>query len=227
MPDFFAVLLIFASAFILALSGALMPGPLLTVTISETIAKGFRAGPLIVAGHAVVELLLVTGIAFGLGALLSRNTVIGAIGLIGGLVLGLMGLLMARDSRSAAEKAVQALGGEPGEGGRPVCAGSWRCVLLGGVVSLSNPYWTIWWVTIGLTLLSKALAIGMLAVGAFYLGHILADLLWYTAVAFIISRKFSWLGAKAYRGLLLVCAVMLVILGVYFIVSSVKGIDQI
>jgi threonine/homoserine/homoserine lactone efflux protein len=216
MQDLFAILMLFASAFLIALSGALMPGPLLTITISESIAKGFRAGPLVVAGHAIVELLLVTGVAFGLGGLLIRNTVIGVIGLIGGLVLVLMGLMMARDSAPAAEKAVQALRAESGEGGKPACAGGLRCVFLGGMVSVSNPYWTIWWVTVGLALLTKALKIGLVAVGAFYLGHILADLLWYSGVSFVISRKFPWLGEKTYRGLLLVCAVMLVVLGIYF-----------
>jgi threonine/homoserine/homoserine lactone efflux protein len=169
-----------------------------------------------VAGHAIVELLLVTGVAFGLGGLLIRNTVIGVIGLIGGLVLVLMGMLMARDSALAAKKAVQALRADPGEDAQPVCTSGLRCVLLGGVVSVSNPYWTIWWVTIGLTLLAKALKIGLFAVGAFYLGHILADLLWYSGVSFVISRKFSWLGAKAYRGLLLTCATLLVVLGIFF-----------
>jgi threonine/homoserine/homoserine lactone efflux protein len=216
MSDFFAVLMLFVSAFLLALSGALMPGPLLTVTISESIAKGFRAGPLVVAGHALVELLLVTGVAFGLGGLLVRNTVIGVIGLIGGLVLVAMGLMMARDSAPAAEKAVQALRTDLDEGAKPACSGGLRCVFLGGMVSVSNPYWTIWWVTVGLALLTQALKIGLIAVAAFYLGHILADLLWYSGVSFVISRKFPWLGAKAYRGLLLVCAAMLVVSGIYF-----------
>jgi threonine/homoserine/homoserine lactone efflux protein len=216
MQDIIAVPALFVSAFIIALSGALMPGPLLTVTIAEAVAKGFRAGPLVVAGHAIVELLLVTGVAFGLGGLLVRNTVIGVIGLIGGLVLVLMGIIMARDSRPAAEKAVRELRAESGERAQPACAGGLRCVFLGGVVSVSNPYWTIWWVTVGLALLTKALKIGLAAVGAFYLGHILADLLWYSGVAFVISRKFPWLGEKAYRGLLLVCAGLLVVLGIYF-----------
>ena len=45
----------------------MMPGPLLTVTISEAARRGPLAGPLLVAGHAVLEGALVALLFFGLG----------------------------------------------------------------------------------------------------------------------------------------------------------------
>ena len=50
---------IFFASFGLAFSGAMMPGPLLTVTISESPRKGFITGPLLILGHAVLEVALV------------------------------------------------------------------------------------------------------------------------------------------------------------------------
>ncbi len=47
------------SSFVVALSGALMPGPLLTVTVGEATRRGFWAGPLIILGHGLLELTLV------------------------------------------------------------------------------------------------------------------------------------------------------------------------
>ena len=44
-----------STSFIVALSGALMPGPLLTVTVGEAARRGFWAGPLIMVGHALLE----------------------------------------------------------------------------------------------------------------------------------------------------------------------------
>jgi threonine/homoserine/homoserine lactone efflux protein len=44
---------LFVTSFIVALSGAVMPGPLLTVTISETSRRGLMTGPLLIVGHAV------------------------------------------------------------------------------------------------------------------------------------------------------------------------------
>ncbi|MBW1797032.1 MAG: lysine transporter LysE, partial [Deltaproteobacteria bacterium] len=55
----FELAAIFGGSFTLALSGVLMPGPLLTVTVAESARIGFRAGPLLITGHAVLELLLV------------------------------------------------------------------------------------------------------------------------------------------------------------------------
>ena len=51
------LLTIFVSSFVIALSGALMPGPLLTATISESSQRGFITGPLMIAGHAILELV--------------------------------------------------------------------------------------------------------------------------------------------------------------------------
>ncbi len=39
---------IFTTAFLIGLSGALLPGPLLTVAISESARQGFWTGPLLV-----------------------------------------------------------------------------------------------------------------------------------------------------------------------------------
>jgi len=49
------------TSFIVALSGALMPGPLLTLTVGEAARRGFWAGPLIIVGHALLELALAYG----------------------------------------------------------------------------------------------------------------------------------------------------------------------
>ena len=43
-----SLIAIFSSSFVIALSGALMPGPLLTVTVSESPQRGVVTGPLVV-----------------------------------------------------------------------------------------------------------------------------------------------------------------------------------
>ncbi|MDO8885688.1 LysE family transporter [Candidatus Oleimmundimicrobium sp.] len=56
---------IFITSLIVGFSGAIMPGPLLAVTINEVHQRGFWSGPLIVLGHAILELILVVALALG------------------------------------------------------------------------------------------------------------------------------------------------------------------
>ncbi len=72
---------------IISLSGVMAPGPISTMAISEGVQRGFRAGPLISAGHAITEMLMVVALAVGLGRVLRHPSVAGVTGLLGGLVL--------------------------------------------------------------------------------------------------------------------------------------------
>jgi len=78
---------IFCSSFLIALSGALMPGPLLTVTVSESTRRGAIAGPLVIFGHGILELSLITALLLGMAPLLQRNDVFVFISLVGGSIL--------------------------------------------------------------------------------------------------------------------------------------------
>lgn len=57
---------IFIVSFTIALSGAMMPGPLLTAVISESMKHGRKTGPLIILGHAILEVIMVTILLFSL-----------------------------------------------------------------------------------------------------------------------------------------------------------------
>ena len=72
-----------------------MPGPLLTVTIGESARRGFSAGPLLVLGHAVLELVLILALVGGLSIYLTRTAVTHTIAIFGGAFLIYMGYGMA------------------------------------------------------------------------------------------------------------------------------------
>ena len=96
-----ALAAIFGGSFALALSGALMPGPLLTVTVSESARIGSKAGPLLITGYGMLELLLVVALILGLGPFLKSPMVMGIIALVGGDMLVWMGIDMLRNSGKA------------------------------------------------------------------------------------------------------------------------------
>ena len=203
---------LFITSFLLGFSGAMMPGPLLTVNIHESYRRGIIAGPLLILGHAILESLLVIGLTMGLDALLVQPLFKGSIALIGGVVLLWMGWGMARDSRLGRVSLELAADGAI-KGMSPVVAGI--------VVSLSNPYWILWWATIGLTYVVLATQQGMLALVVFLTGHLLADLIWYSAVSFAVVSGKKLVSDNVYRGILVVCGLFLLALALYFIWSGV------
>jgi threonine/homoserine/homoserine lactone efflux protein len=203
---------IFVTSFIIGLSGALMPGPVLTVTISQSATRGWMVGPLVVLGHGILELSLVVAIVYGLGQVLTHGSVIGAIGISGGIVLLWMGGSMLRGAR----KVSLVFQGEKGTASlHPVWAGI--------LSSLSNPYWIVWWATIGLSYIAFSMKYGMMGISSFYTGHILSDLVWYAFVSSLVHFGKRWANDRAYQTLIAICGVLLLGFGVYFGYSGVKS----
>jgi threonine/homoserine/homoserine lactone efflux protein len=81
--------------------------------------------------------------------------------------------------------------------------------LTGALMSLANPYWIIWWATIGLSYVLSARDFGPWGVAAFFAGHILVDFLWYTFVSVGIHKGRKILPLKVYKGVIGVCALFL------------------
>ncbi len=202
------LLFLFGGAFVVALSGALMPGPVLTATISEVLKRGFRAGPLIVLGHAILELAVLAAVILGLGAWITRPAVLGWLGLVGGLLLVGMGLQMVLTARAAVRAALESRG-------RPELSVRGP-VLTGIVMSVSNPYWSLWWATVGLNYAALALRSGPAGLASFYTGHIAADLFWYSLVAAGVASGRRIAPPWVYRGLITACGLVLVALGGLF-----------
>jgi len=200
------IVLIFFSSFIIALSGALVPGPLFTITVSESLRRGFKTGPLIIFGHGLLEITIVILLFFGISPFLLEERTRQFISVAGGIILMIMGVMLFRD---AGKTRLDLSPGERQTGLHPVVSG-----ILG---SLSNPYWIIWWVTIGLGYLVSSLRYGIPGVIAFFSGHISADLLWYSMISYAVSRGQKIMGERGYRYLLSACGIFLIFFGGWFL----------
>jgi len=211
------VAVIFFSSLFVAYSGALMPGPMLAVVVAETPRHGARAGPLVVLGHGILELALIVALVVGLGPVLARADVQVALSIAGGAMLAVMGASMAvAVLRDSAQIDWDVDGDRKGRA---------RTVFGGVVSSLANPYWSIWWATVGLGLLTKAYAVGVAALVAFYVGHILGDLTWYAAVSAAISAGRRWISARGYRVMIGVAAALLFAMATWFLASGLRGLS--
>jgi threonine/homoserine/homoserine lactone efflux protein len=206
-----SLLTIFAGAFVVGLSGAMAPGPVLTVTISETLKRGFKAGPLIVLGHAILEMILLALIGAGLGPFFQHPVVSKVTLWAGGLVLLWMGLQVIATNKRTTDEALNAQGTDSTYG--PVLAGI--------VLSVSNPFWIIWWVTVGMGFVTQSLQFGVIGLLCFYIGHILSDLAWYSLVSFSVSAGRKLCPAWIYRCVFILCGIVLLFLGGLFITKAV------
>lgn len=211
MPMYTSLAGIFVSSFVIALSGALMPGPLLSATISESSQRGFIAGPLLIAGHGLLELFLVTILILGLAPFFQLPAVFVVSAIAGSAILLWMAVGMLR----SLPRLSLSVSPRQGRLNHPVFSGI--------IMSVSNPYWIIWWATIGIGYILYSRQFGMWGLVFFFIGHILADLVWYSSVAAVVAGGRRFLTDRLYRGLIAVCAVFLIAFAGYF---AYAGLDK-
>lgn len=197
-----------ALGFLIGLTGALAPGPTLIATINASLKGGWSMGPRVTLGHMAVELLMVILIVAGVSVIFGAYTWF--IAGLGGLALVIFGLLTIREARTATidipVEQVQAV----------------RPFLAGAITSISNPYFWIWWITVGSALLIGAYKGGVVLAVAFIAGHWAADLGWFTLISVSIHRGRFILGERQYRWILGLCGAFLLLFGVYYLSSLLR-----
>lgn len=211
---------IFGQSFLLGLSGAVAPGPLLTYNIQLTCKKGFWTGPKLILGHVILEAVLILGLIWGLGDFIRLPVTRVAIGLLGGIMLIWMAYdLIFKESRKGSIASSLEIAAAT-ESTPAIRMTELNPVLAGMVISISNPYWLMWWVMVGLAMITQALNLGWVGVLFFYLGHSLSDLGWYSLISAALVKGRRFLSDRIYRGLLFVCGLFLFILALVFIYDA-------
>ncbi|MDD3364168.1 MAG: LysE family transporter [Syntrophomonas sp.] len=206
------MIMIFLSALAVAFSGAMMPGPLLTYTIRQSLNTGPYSGFIIIAGHALMEIILIALIFMGLDIILQSNYVQISIGIIGGLLLIYMGSDMIVSSLQ--NKINIELDNNKS---------SARNMLLSGIViSAANPYFLLWWAIIGLGFLIQAYKLfGTAGVFVFFIGHISADFIWYGLISIIVGTTRKFIKENLYRIVIVVLGCLLIFFGGSFFYKAI------
>ena len=203
------------SAFLVGFSGAIVPGPMLTVSITESFKKGYKAGTSVVFGHIVAETGMIVLLGLGLSQIIGLKAPFIAICVIGGGFLVFMGINLIKSGRgnasiqTAAEKRTLAYG-----------------PIYGGIItSLSNPFFFLWWFTVGAAFVFQGLRLaGLVGLTAFLIGHWSSDFSWYGFVSICTDRGAAVTGDRAYRFVLTSCGVFLSILGLVFVYNGFVNI---
>ncbi len=210
-----ALLTIFITSFFIAFSGAMMPGPLMTMTIGESARSGPWVGPKMIAGHAVLEIALLLALFFGLTPLFKNEIFFVGVAMVGGLIMIWMAQSMFRSLPTLEIKAETT-------SGKTI-----NLYLAGILMSLANPYWIIWWATIGLGYVLVSKELGFAGIIFFFVGHILGDLVWYSAISFGVGKGRKFFSNKIYRILVGVCAAFLAMFAVWLIWDGIMKLIKI
>jgi threonine/homoserine/homoserine lactone efflux protein len=215
---------IFIISFLVALTGALSPGPVLTFTIYKSLnnVNGYLAGFFIVLGHATLEFTLIILLLAGASFLFQNLIILILLGLIGGWGLITFGILSINSvykkqyeiNFTSSNKEIKSFRGNS---------------FIGGIFySITNPFWTFWWALTGFSLMIN-LNISFknpFSILLFFLGHEFGDFIWYVPISIFVYFGGKSLNPKVYKYILIGSGIFMVIFGIYLslniLISSPK-----
>ncbi len=210
---------IFIFSFLIALTGALSPGPLLTYTIYKSFKekRGYLAGIYILLGHATIELALILILLTGASIFFQNLIILTIIGIVGGSFLVLFGIL---SIKGALSKTNDLDFTKPQNNYNRFKGNSY----IGGIlVTLSNPFWEFWWAVVGLGFMvnfniSFENFTGLIL---FFIGHELGDIVWYLPISLFVHFGGRSLNIEVYKYVLLICSAFMIIFGIYLTINII------
>lgn len=208
-------------------TGVMMPGPV----TAATIAKGYKdpwAGIWIALGHGVIEFPTIALMALGFSTVLSNIWVGIIIGLLGGTMLVFMGISMITSREGVVAKLRGSTGESDGNDVRPSKKDDrkhdpfpYHPFTAGVITTASNPYYFLWWATLGAALTLNALEFGLVVLIVFSVLHWSIDLGWDFLIGYAVNRSKRFWNQKAYIAVFAFCGLIMMIFGVWFVASAV------
>ena len=200
----FAIIVIIISA-----SGVMSPGPLFAANITYGLKQGTKAGIKIAIGHSLVELPLVILLGIGILSLEIFPEFKTIISILGAITLFVFAFIQIKSTLKKNEKSETKLKQGP--------------IITGVLLSALNPFFIIWWLTIGLKLISDAMAIwafvGILIV---FVLHIWMDFVWLGSTAFLISKSKKIISNTNYKIIMLALSAILIYFGITFLTDVIN-----
>ena len=194
------------SVVVISLSGVMMPGPMFAVTV----AKSYRspwAGAQISIGHAIIEVPLILLIYFGFARFFEHTTVQLVLSILGGGMIIWLGISMFRARAEVVHS------------GKDL---RYNAITAGIMTSGLNPFFLLWWATVGSMLVMKFLDFGTIGLLVFIVVHWSCDLVWFSIVSVLIYKTQRLWGKRFHEWLFIVCSLLLVGFGGWFVVSGIQ-----
>lgn len=195
------------TVFTISLSGVLAPGPVTTAAIALGSRNKF-AGLFIGIGHVIIELPVIIILIFGVGGFIENKWFQIIVGFLGGFVLIVMAVQLFLAIKKLQPRQPTAPAASP--------------VITGIILSISNPYFLLWWAAVGLTLVTQAKKLGFWALILFALVHWLCDCVWLEILSYASFKGTKLFGLKGQKIMLSICALALLFFGGVFIFKTTQ-----
>jgi threonine/homoserine/homoserine lactone efflux protein len=195
--------------FVVGLSGAMMPGPLLVYTIAQSLRKGWMTGFFVIVGHAIVEVALMILIYIGITALITSAFFTQVVGAVGGAVMVFMAWTLYKSGWDVSKKSDNRTHGS----------------IVGGILFTAlNPGFPLWWATAGAKLLMEGVKdAGLLGAGFVIVGHWGADFGYYMLVSTLTAKGKENIVKRYVSKIKDILATMLAFIGIYFLTDAIKA----
>ena len=225
----------------LSASGVLSPGPLFLANLIYGSKQGYYAGIKIANGHMTVELLLIILLSLGIFGLSHFTLGAGAlrtIGLIGGISIIFFSVAQTlnitketgntmdinKDSKNKSKNLHISYGTTYffllDKINRKIDRGP---LIIGIIFTAMNPFFLIWWLTVGLKLIYDSVYIFGVIEGVLilFILHIWMDYVWLTITAYLISKGQLIFKIRFYYFFIICVSIILISYGFYLLVTNI------
>jgi threonine/homoserine/homoserine lactone efflux protein len=185
----------------LGLASGTSPGPLLAITISETLQHGKWEGVKVAVSPLITDLPIILSVLFVLSHLTSSNFIIGIIAFFGAAYLiysGIESLKIKKDSVKFDVEKKDAL-------------------KKGIIVNFGNPHPYIFWISIGGPIILKSLNIHVSATILFIAGFYIFLVGSKVVVALIVEKSKSFINSRYYFSIIRALGIAQIIFGLTFV----------
>jgi threonine/homoserine/homoserine lactone efflux protein len=186
-----------------------MPGPLFFTALLDKTVSGVKGGLVLSIAHSFIELCLILILATGIVSVFHEPTTKIIIGFIGGfslLIYGFFQIIGSYKSTFEAPKKTTHIR---------------NSFLLGLFLTGLNPFFIVWWITIGSSLIFMALDFAsLMGITIMYFSHIWMDFFWLTITAALAKKGHSIIKSKWYLYSMYLFGGILIIYGLFFLTNS-------
>jgi len=89
------------------------------------------------------------------------------------------------------------------------------------LLSAGNPYFLVWWATVGASLILRSIEFGIIGLILMAVVHWCCDLVWYQFLSWLSFQGGRFFGNRLQMAVFIICGLAMLYFGLYFITDAV------